>query len=252
MTISFWRAPPRRPLVIAHRGGALLAAENTAKAFRAAEISGADAVETDVRETVDGTLVCVHDADLQRLCGDPRSVAGIDLATLCSLLPGVMTLEEAIATSAPLGLLLDVKLMDAKALPRILAAISQSDARARICLGLRDLTLIASAHRLSADLALLAFATDPDSAAQARADGADWFRLWQGQTTSTRVEAVREAGLRMAIMVGQPRSVACDEYPPFPVGQVDRAGLDAIATLKPDAILLDDPRLLSVTGPSSG
>src|SRR5690348_11721649 len=91
---------PHRPLVIAHRGGALLAGENTAQAFRAAAQAGADAVETDIRLTRDGALVCVHDADLRRLCGDPRAVADLDLAMLRRLLPSVMTLVEAIAVSA--------------------------------------------------------------------------------------------------------------------------------------------------------
>lgn len=93
----------RRPLVIAHRGGALLAPENTAEAFRAAAAAGADMVETDLRLTVDGALVCLHDADLKRLCGDPRAVAEIDLATIRRLLPSVMTLQDAIAASAPSG-----------------------------------------------------------------------------------------------------------------------------------------------------
>jgi glycerophosphoryl diester phosphodiesterase len=107
---------------------------------------------------------------------------------------------------------------------------------------------------------LLAFAADPDSAAGARAAGADWFRLWQGDVTVDRAAAVRAEGLKPAVMVGQPRSVALPGYPPFPVGRVDRAGLDRMLALSPDAILLDDPRLLvealagrlDVTGLSPG
>ena len=111
-----------KPLAIAHRGGALLAPENTAQAFRAAAAIGADIVETDLRLSADGALICLHDADLARLTGDPRRVAETDLATLRALLPAMMTLDEAIDSSAPLGLLLDVKLADPALLPRILAA----------------------------------------------------------------------------------------------------------------------------------
>ena len=66
MTVS-WSQLRDRPLAIAHRGGALLAPENTAQAFQAAASAGADAVETDLRLTREGDLVCVNDADLRRL-----------------------------------------------------------------------------------------------------------------------------------------------------------------------------------------
>ncbi|POR46277.1 glycerophosphoryl diester phosphodiesterase [Bosea psychrotolerans] len=249
-----------RPLVIAHRGGALLAPENTAEAFRAAVAAGADMVETDLRLTADGALVCLHDADLKRLCGDPRAVAEVDLATIRNLLPAVMTLPDAIAASAPLGLLLDVKLTERAVVPRILAELSHAGAAGRTLLGLRDLDLIALARARTSEVALLAFAADPDSAARARAAGANWFRLWQGTATAERAAAVRAEGLKLAVMVGQPRSVALPEDPPFPVGRVDRDGLDRLLALSPDAVLLDDPRLLAdilagrpdVTGLSPG
>jgi glycerophosphoryl diester phosphodiesterase len=250
----------RRPLVIAHRGGAQLAPENTVQAFQAAAIAGADAVETDLRLTADGVLICLHDADLLRLYGDERAVAQLDLASIRQILPSAMTLQDAIAASAPLGLLVDVKLMEAAVLPPVLGAIREGGAASRTLLGLRNLELVAMARAQASEVALLAFAADPDSAKAAKAAGADWFRLWQGAVTAERAAAVRAAGLRLAVMVGQPRSVALPEYPPFPVGRVDRDGLDRLLAFSPDAILLDDPRLLvgaesdrsAVTALSSG
>jgi glycerophosphoryl diester phosphodiesterase len=57
------------------------------------------------------------------------------------------------------------------------------------------------------------------------------------------------------IMVGQPRSVAEPGYPPFPVGRIDHEGIARLLALGPDAVMLDDPRLLlatrTVTCPSS-
>lgn len=251
---------PRRPagplpLAIAHRGGALLAPENTTEAFRAAAVIGAELVETDLRLSADGALVCLHDADLTRIAADPRRVAETDLATLRALIPGMMTLDEAIAASAPLGLLLDVKLADPAVLPRILAAFEAAGAMGRALLGLREIGLIAAARTLNPDMAILALVPDPDSAEAARAAGADWFRLWQGAATPERIAAARATGLRVAIMVGQPRSVAEPGYPPFPVGRIDAEGIDRILALGPDAVMLDDPRLLlaarSVTAVSS-
>ena len=37
--------------------------------------AGADFIETDVRFTSDGALVCSHDPDLKRVSGDPRELA---------------------------------------------------------------------------------------------------------------------------------------------------------------------------------
>ncbi len=54
-------------LLIAHRGGAHLAPENTTAAFRlATERFSADMIEMDVRLTSDGELVVIHDASLDR------------------------------------------------------------------------------------------------------------------------------------------------------------------------------------------
>ena len=57
---------PHRCLVIAHRGGADLAPENTLAALRAGLEAGADAFEFDVRATKDGHLVLMHDETLER------------------------------------------------------------------------------------------------------------------------------------------------------------------------------------------
>jgi glycerophosphoryl diester phosphodiesterase len=55
------------PLLIAHRGGAGLAPENTLAAFRNAVDSwGADILEMDVRCTRDGVVVVVHDETVDR------------------------------------------------------------------------------------------------------------------------------------------------------------------------------------------
>ncbi len=233
----------RKPLIIAHRGGAALAAENTVEALRAAAGAAADAIETDIRLTKDGAFVCMHDDDLRRLCGDGRAVADIDLATLRRLLPATMTLHEALAASGSLGVLLDIKLTDPAQLALIVNEVAGANAIERTMLGLRSLDLIALARSVRADIAILAFLEEPDSAARARNAGADWFRLWQGAASPERAAIVRHVGLHLAVMVGQPRSIPLPEYPPFPVGLIDREGLEYLHRIEPDAILLDDPRL---------
>lgn len=55
------------PLLMAHRGGAGLAPENTLEAFtQAVEVWRADALELDVRATSDGRIVVIHDDAVDR------------------------------------------------------------------------------------------------------------------------------------------------------------------------------------------
>lgn len=56
-----------RTLIIAHRGGASEAPENTLVAFKRARQLGADGVEMDLRLTRDGKIVVYHDARVGRL-----------------------------------------------------------------------------------------------------------------------------------------------------------------------------------------
>jgi glycerophosphoryl diester phosphodiesterase len=238
-----------RPLVIAHRGGAEIGRENAAATVRAALNAGADAVEIDVRFTADREPVCFHDADLTRLAGIERSVGDLNLSELKHHVPYLMTLNEAISCSQGSGLLLDVKTLSEDNLPAILQAVAQD--KNRCMLGLRSIALTKAARSLDPDVSILGFLSDPASAPQARHSGATWFRLWQADANATRVAAVQGAGLRCAVMVGQPRSVPEPGWPPFPVGRIDHAGLCTVLASGPDAILLDNPRLLQPAIPRS-
>lgn len=60
---------PRPPRVLAHRGLALTAPENTLMAFIAAVDAGATFLETDVHASADGVAVLAHDPDLDRVAG---------------------------------------------------------------------------------------------------------------------------------------------------------------------------------------
>jgi len=55
-----------KPLIIAHRGAAYLAPENTMPAFQKADEVGAHGWEVDVRISIDGVFFLLHDSDLRR------------------------------------------------------------------------------------------------------------------------------------------------------------------------------------------
>lgn len=71
-----------RTAVVAHRGGAGYAVENTIEALESAAGIGAHAVEIDVQQTGDGGIVVFHDPDLRRLGGREDHVARMTTAEL--------------------------------------------------------------------------------------------------------------------------------------------------------------------------
>ena len=75
------------PFLIAHRGCQSLAPENTIASFICAARLGLDAIETDVRFSADGALVCVHDDTLKRMFGIDREVSSMRLEELRKLIP---------------------------------------------------------------------------------------------------------------------------------------------------------------------
>ena len=75
------------PFLIAHRGCQSLAPENTVASFVCAARLGLDAIETDVRLSADGALVCVHDETLKRMFGIDRKVSEMTFAELRAVTP---------------------------------------------------------------------------------------------------------------------------------------------------------------------
>ena len=66
--------PRGEVVVIAHRGAAADAPENTMASVEAALVQGADYVEIDVQETSDGEIAVVHDSDYMRVAGSALKV----------------------------------------------------------------------------------------------------------------------------------------------------------------------------------
>lgn len=68
--------------IVAHRGGAALAPENTLKAFELGITLGADAVEMDVHMSKDGELIVIHDPTIDRTSDGTGSVRMLTLEQL--------------------------------------------------------------------------------------------------------------------------------------------------------------------------
>ena len=115
-----------RPLVIGHRGAVGLCPENTLESIRQAAAAGADAVELDIRASLDGEPVVIHDATLERTTDGHGPVREHSLADLAELDAGwhwhdddesrhwrgrglrIPTLE-AVLRESPLPMVLEIK-----------------------------------------------------------------------------------------------------------------------------------------------
>ena len=74
------------PMLVAHRGGAALAPENTLFAFRhAIDVWGADMLEMDVRRTADGEVVVIHDLTVDRTTNGSGTVRDMTMDEIRSL-----------------------------------------------------------------------------------------------------------------------------------------------------------------------
>ncbi len=72
----------KKPLVIAHRGASGLAPENTLAAFQQAIDLGVDRIEMDLRLSIDGEVVIIHDKTIMRTTNGWGSVRKLSLKRL--------------------------------------------------------------------------------------------------------------------------------------------------------------------------
>ncbi len=142
--------PP--PWLVAHRGGSLLAPENTLAAFDRASALGADAIETDVRLTRDGVVVVFHDDDT-RLLGVGGTIEERTAAEVARLDAGacftpdgtsfpyrgqgltVPTLAEAFRRYPGMRWNIDAKSEDPALAKALAEAVAAAGAEDRVCLG---------------------------------------------------------------------------------------------------------------------
>lgn len=124
------------PLAIAHRGGAGLAPENTLAAFAMATALGLRYLESDIRLTADGELVCFHDEILDRCTtgtgriGD-RTLADLRARVRVAGTEPIPTLEEALVEFPQACFTVDLK--DRAAIAPMARLLQRRDFAERVC-----------------------------------------------------------------------------------------------------------------------
>ena len=120
----------KKQLVVAHRGGSELAPENTLPAFQLAYEIGTHMVETDVHETKDGKLVCIHDYDVDRTTNGTGAIADLTYREIRDLDAGngakIPTLAEVLDfVRGKMNFNIELKVTEIE--KEVLAAVKQRD-----------------------------------------------------------------------------------------------------------------------------
>jgi glycerophosphoryl diester phosphodiesterase len=131
---TYFDPPP--PRVLAHRGLATEAPENTLLAFAKAAAVGTAYIETDVHVSSDGIAVVSHDPSLARVAARKVDVAQLTMAELRLIDlghgQGFASLEEALDAFPDLRFNVDVKV--AGAVTPTVAALQRTRAASRVLL----------------------------------------------------------------------------------------------------------------------
>lgn len=142
------------PWLVAHRGGARLAPENTIEAFEVASRLGADAVETDVHLSADGEVFVFHDDDTARVTGVAGTIEGRRREEIARLDAGarftpdggrtfpfrgrgvrIPTLAEVLARFPGMRFNVEAKTGDPALAEALVRTVREAGAFDRVCLG---------------------------------------------------------------------------------------------------------------------
>ena len=232
--------------IVAHRGYCARFPENSLLGFERAIEAGAHAVETDIRRSADGVLVCWHDPDLRRVAGLAREIARTPAAELMGIaLPGgarIHRLSEVLAfVRGRAPLMLDVKIDDDEGRAAIMREVDDAAMSEQVIYGVRSArhaqALIAGAARF----ARLAMPAKPSALDAFPQEGLIGARLWEDQVEDASITAIRRRGLEVWVTAGV-RSRG--EAP----GYITAERLAALARRGVDAVLLNDVGLAAALG----
>lgn len=161
-----------RPRLFGHRGAAGMAPENTLISFERALHDGATAIELDVQESRDGTIVVLHDDTLERTTDGVGPVRGKTFAQLIELDAGfrytpdgrsypyrsrsirIPALEEYLSRFPQAKTIVEIKKLEPESLERLVDLIESVDAIHRVLLASESDVIMEHLRHLISDRGL--------------------------------------------------------------------------------------------------
>ncbi len=272
-------------LVIAHRGGAMEAPENTLAAVAHAAESGATWAEIDVHLTSDGIPVLMHDHTFDRTTSGKGAVADTSLADLRLLTAGrprfpldavarinaenqlvpefgdrfadelIPTLDEALAT-ARVHLMIELKAPvkpDARLalVQAVIARVRAHRAVSRVAIASFDMGLLAHARELAPEIPRIGLVDNVKNLAPMLELEVSVLAAWHGLAKEAlALRDAARAGTTAANSANAPAVWAWTIFSPSRATDLDALGVDGIITDAPGAVsrALSQPAAIQVPG----
>ena len=224
---SLRRRVAGRIIITAHRGFSSVYPGNSMEAFEAAMAAGADLIETDVRMSADGILVCHHDPDI-----DGQNIADTPAQVLDGL--GINRLSAVLSQArGQVGILLDLKIVSDHFAGAVLKLIRSAAMESQIVIGVRSIDQAGFLRRSSDDVVLLGFLQDYGSFPRFYDSGGDIARLWEEHVTPRLLTESRHGEHPVWITTRLGKGLE-------PAGAIDRHRLETLFRLEVDGVLVND------------
>jgi glycerophosphoryl diester phosphodiesterase len=237
------------PAIVAHRGASSTHPENTLESFASAIEAGADAVELDVRMTVDGVPIVMHDADVSRTTDGGGLVRDLRVAEIGRLRirgagnEGVPSLKEVLELcSGRIGVDVEIKNVPgepdfdsshARAAEATCAVLSASKFTGQVLIASFDSAAIARSREFAPEVptGLLTIAPLEEASLPAHVGPHEWLLPLAARVFAAG-ESIVSSAKSSGILVG---AWTVDE--PAAAVRLMRWGVDAVVSNDPAAIV---------------
>ena len=232
-------------LIIAHRGYSSRYPENTAQAFEKAIAAEADYIETDLRLSKDGIIVCCHDSDLKRIAGQTDAIADLSVSEIKKVpLPegqSILALDEVLKiarqASRRVRVMFDVKVPTNEMLDRVISLVESMGMTKDIMYGARNLDHANALKNRAPEIPILGMPKKPTSISGFIKTGVTAIRIWEEDITDEIVSTIKAAGLPVWITAGLRKQGEV-------AGDITQDRIMALDGLGIDAVLANDPVLV--------
>ena len=229
-------------LIVAHRGYSSRYPENTAQAFEQAIAAGADYIETDLRFSKDGEIVCCHDPDLKRIAGRAETITELTVAEIkdVSLASGqsILTLNEVLEIACQakrlVRVMFDVKIPTTEMLDCVIPLLEGAGMTENIIYGARDVNHAHDLKRHAPEISVLGMPKKTSMIPEFIEAGVSAIRVWEEDVSDKIVAAIKAAKCAVWITAGlRGQGEAAGEITPDRIVTLDNLGIDAILANDP-------------------